>query len=108
MSRSRKFERTPSTSLKSTIAEWVNRGVPGRPWGGLYIGETRASDGSIWPRFAGAESTVLVVGPPRSGKTSRLVIPSVLDAPAAVVSTSTKPDVLEATAFRRYALGNCY
>ena len=51
---------------------------------------------------------MLVVGPPRSGKTSCLVIPNVLDAPAAVVSTSTKPDVLEATVFRRYALGNCF
>lgn len=51
---------------------------------------------------------MLVVGPPRSGKTSCIVIPVVLDAPAAVVSTSTKPDVLEATVFRRWSVGNCY
>jgi type IV secretory pathway TraG/TraD family ATPase VirD4 len=51
---------------------------------------------------------MLVVGPPRSGKTSCLMVPGVLDAPAAVVSTSTKGDVLEATVFRRYALGNCF
>jgi hypothetical protein len=49
---------------------------------------------------------MLVLGPPRSGKTSSLVIPAVLDAPAAVVSTSTKPDVLGATAGRRHLLGN--
>jgi type IV secretory pathway TraG/TraD family ATPase VirD4 len=58
--------------------------------------------------WAGPESSVLVVGPPRSGKTSSLVVPNVLDAPAAVVSTSTKPDVFEATMFRRWVLGNVY
>ncbi len=77
--------------------------VPGRPWWGLYSGD--GTDGYCW---AGPESSLLVVGPPRSGKTSCLVVPNVLDAPAAVVSTSTKPDVLEATVFRRFALGNCF
>ena len=51
---------------------------------------------------------VLVIGPPRSGKTSSLVVPSVLDAPAAVVSTSTKPDVLKATTVHRGRLGRCF
>ncbi len=39
-----------------------------------------------------------MLGPPRSGKTSSLVIPNVLAAEGPVVSTSTKPDVMEATA----------
>jgi type IV secretory pathway TraG/TraD family ATPase VirD4 len=60
------------------------------------------------PSFAGAESSLLVIGPPRCGKTSSIVIPCVLDAPAAVVSTSTKTDVLAATLLRRWTLGNCY
>ena len=77
--------------------------MPGRPWWGLYAGDT--ANGYCW---APGESSMLVVGPPRSGKTSCIVIPAVLDAPAAVVSTSTKPDVLEATAFRRWSVGNCY
>ena len=77
--------------------------VPGRPWWGAYCGD--GSKGYCW---AGPEASVLMVGPPRSGKTSCLIVPNVLDAPAAVVSTSTKGDVLEATAFRRYALGNCF
>jgi type IV secretory pathway TraG/TraD family ATPase VirD4 len=51
---------------------------------------------------------MLVIGPPRSGKTSCVVVPNVLDAPAAVVSTSTKPDVLDATLLRRWSLGNCF
>jgi len=51
---------------------------------------------------------MLVLGPPRSGKTSSIVIPSVLDAPAALVSTSTKPDVLLATYGARGLCGTCY
>ena len=51
---------------------------------------------------------MLVVGPPRSGKTSGLVIPNVLNAPGAVVSTSTKPDVFEFTMYRRWVLGNVF
>ena len=42
-----------------------------------------------------------MLGPPRSGKTSSLVIPNVLLADGPVVSTSTKPDVLQATAAAR-------
>ena len=44
-----------------------------------------------------AQHSVLVLGPPRSGKTSGLLIPNVLSAEGAVVTTSTKPDVLDAT-----------
>jgi type IV secretory pathway TraG/TraD family ATPase VirD4 len=63
---------------------------------------------SVTPVYAGAENAVLVIGPPRSGKTSTVVIPTVLDAPAAMVSTSTKPDVLSATAGQRGRLGRCF
>jgi type IV secretory pathway TraG/TraD family ATPase VirD4 len=62
----------------------------------------------ITPVYAGAENAVLVIGPPRSGKTSTVVIPTVLDAPAAIVSTSTKPDVLNYTAAHRGRLGRCF
>jgi hypothetical protein len=40
---------------------------------------------------------MLVLGPPRSGKTSTLVVPNVLAAPGPVLITSTKADVLRAT-----------
>ena len=63
---------------------------------GVYLGA-----GSIGPAWAGTEQAVLVLGPPRSGKTSSIVVPTVLGAPGAVVSTSTKPDVLRATAHAR-------
>jgi type IV secretion system protein VirD4 len=82
--------------------------IPGRPWFGLYSGDGPYADGSTGLTFAGPESSMLVLGPPRSGKTSAIVIPCVVDAPAAVVSTSTKPDVLAATIRARWQLGNCF
>ncbi len=50
----------------------------------------------------------MVLGPPRSGKTTSLIIPNVLAANGAVVSTSTKPDVLDATAAARSAIGRTW
>jgi type IV secretion system protein VirD4 len=60
---------------------------------GIYVGE--GVRGWMW---AGPECSTLVLGPPRSGKTSSLVIPNILLSEGAVVSTSTKPDVMRATA----------
>ncbi|MGH9017171.1 MAG: type IV secretory system conjugative DNA transfer family protein [Acidimicrobiales bacterium] len=70
--------------------------------GCLYLGQ---GDGG--PTWAGAEQAVLVLGPPRSGKTSAVVVPTVLGAPGAAVSTSTKPDVLQITAASRRRQGPC-
>lgn len=69
---------------------------------GVYLG--LGARGWAW---AGAERSTLVLGPSRSGKTSSLVVPNVLAAPGAVLSTSTKPDVLRATAAARAASGWC-
>jgi type IV secretory pathway TraG/TraD family ATPase VirD4 len=60
---------------------------------GMYVGV-----GGHGPQWAGSQRSMLVLGPPRSGKTSALVIPNVLLADGPVVSTSTKPDVMSATA----------
>jgi len=62
----------------------------------IYVGQ--GSHGWMW---AGAQRSALVLGPPRSGKTSSLVIPNILLSDGPVVSTSTKPDVLRATAAAR-------
>ncbi len=69
----------------------------------LYIG----TDGRrlIW---AGPQQAMLVLGPPRSGKTSTLVVPNVLAAPGPVLVTSTKTDVLQATLASRSQLGRCW
>lgn len=66
----------------------------------VYLG--RGSRGWAW---AGPQRSVLVLGPSRSGKTSSLIVPNVLAAPGAVVSTSTKPDVLKLTAGARSSVG---
>ena len=57
---------------------------------------------------AGDQASVLIVGPPRSGKTTSLVIPNVVWAPGAVVTTSTKDDVLAGTVTARSARGACW
>jgi type IV secretion system protein VirD4 len=62
----------------------------------IYLGE--GTNGWMW---AGAQCSTLVLGPPRAGKTSSLVIPNILLADGPVVSTSTKPDVMRATACAR-------
>ena len=69
---------------------------------GMYLGH-RESD---W-MFAPPEQSVLVLGPPRSGKTSSLIIPNLLVASGPAVSTSTKPDVMATTATARSRVGEC-
>ena len=59
---------------------------------GLFLGTSRRVD-----CFASVEDSMVILGPPRSGKGYNLVIPFVLDAPGAVVTTSTRPDNLAAT-----------
>jgi type IV secretion system protein VirD4 len=70
---------------------------------GIYLG---TGGGQL--SFAAPQQAVLVLGPPRSGKTSTLVVPNVLAAPGAVLATSTKPDVMEATVQRRANVGRCW
>ncbi len=54
------------------------------------------------------ETQVLVMGPPRSAKTSGLVVPLVLGQGGPVVVTSTKLDVAITTGMARSRMGHCY
>jgi type IV secretory pathway TraG/TraD family ATPase VirD4 len=65
--------------------------------GGVWLG---AGEEGEW-RFARAERAVLLLGPPRSGKTSGVIIPAVLAHEGPAVVASTKPDVARATARAR-------
>ena len=58
--------------------------------------------------LAEREQALLVIGPPRSGKTSGVVVPNVLCAPGPVVVTSTKADIIAATVEARSAVGRCW
>jgi type IV secretion system protein VirD4 len=72
--------------------------------GGAYLG----ADGRGGWRLAGPEGAVLILGPPRSGKTSGVLIPAVLAHTGPVVSASTKPDVLRATIAARSRVGRVW
>jgi type IV secretion system protein VirD4 len=60
--------------------------------GGAYLG-IAAGEWAV----ADPQSAVMVLGPPRGGKTSAVMIPAILGHSGAVVSTATKPDVMRAT-----------
>ena len=59
---------------------------------GYLLGSSRGRQ--VW---ATVEDSMLLIGPPRSGKGLHIVINAILDAPGAVVTTSTRPDNLTAT-----------
>ncbi len=59
---------------------------------GYRIGTSRGK--GVW---ASVEDSILLIGPPRSGKGAHVVINAILDAPGAVVTTSARPDNLTAT-----------
>jgi len=76
----------------------LNRPAPAQV--GYRLGS--AAGVELW---ASVEDSVLVVGPPRSGKGLHVVIPAILDAPGPVVTTSTRPDNLALTAASRARRG---
>ena len=59
---------------------------------GYLLGSSRGA--GVW---ASVEDSILLIGPPRSGKGLHVVVNAILDAPGAVVTTSTRPDNLTAT-----------
>ncbi|MCW2599458.1 MAG: Type secretory pathway VirD4 component-like [Frankiales bacterium] len=65
---------------------------------GLALGHDLCTGQQIW---GSVEDSYLILGPPRSGKGVHLVIPHTLDAPGAVLVTSTRPDTLRVTQARR-------
>ncbi len=48
---------------------------------------------------------MLVIGPTRSGKTSGLVVPNLLEWQGAAIVTSTKSELVDLTASHRRSLG---
>lgn len=98
----------PSTGAPPALARlWADQ----RRFGArLYLGAgapggAGAASGLV---LAERQQGVLVLGPPRSGKTTTLAIPNVLGAPGPVIATSTKPEVMAATAATRAVQGRCW
>ncbi|MDA2986286.1 MAG: TraM recognition domain-containing protein [Actinomycetota bacterium] len=67
---------------------------------GYLLGTSKGQQ--VW---ASVERSVLVIGPPGSGKGLHIAINAILDAPGPVITTSTKPDNLKATLTSRATKG---
>ena len=70
---------------------------------GIYLGCSLAPP--VTPQFALPEQGVLVLGPPRSGKTAAVVVPNIIAACGPVIAASTKADLLACTWATRSRLG---
>ncbi|MER7604689.1 TraM recognition domain-containing protein [Nocardioides sp. NPDC127503] len=75
-----------AANLRASLAEPRPEDV------GYMLGRSRGHQ--VW---SSVEDSMLILGPPRSGKGLHLVINAILDAPGPVVTTSTRPDNLTAT-----------
>jgi type IV secretion system protein VirD4 len=72
------------------------------PWlDGMLVGWQETNGGFRNLLVASREDSVAILGPPRVGKTSGVLVPSALTWPGSLISASTKPDVLRATRGRR-------
>ena len=67
----------------------------------IYLGRESATSVGL---FGAKHDHALVLGPPRSGKTSGIIIPSVGIHPGPVIVTSTRDDVIAATKSARRAI----
>ena len=67
---------------------------------GYLLGHAKGR--AVW---ATVEDSILLIGPPRSGKGLHIVVNAILDAPGAVITTSTRPDNLTATLHARAKTG---
>jgi type IV secretory pathway TraG/TraD family ATPase VirD4 len=72
---------------------------------GLPIGLTVASRARLWSDF---EAVCLLIAGPRTGKTSAWAVPRIFAAPAVVVATSNKRDILDITRERRAQRGRVW
>ncbi|SFF74866.1 TraM recognition site of TraD and TraG [Actinacidiphila alni] len=64
----------------------------------VYLGCSDPSRIHLWITI---EESVVLVAPPREGKTSQIILPGILDFDGTVLATSSKTDVLYATAAAR-------
>jgi type IV secretion system protein VirD4 len=105
-------KRTPSAAKAWATATIARAGDPLqivrdaalKDGGGVYLGLGEDGD---W-HHARPERAVLLLGPPRSGKTSGVMIPGVLSHTGPAVCTSTKPDVARATRRARSRFGRVW
>jgi type IV secretion system protein VirD4 len=93
----------PQPMVQSRTPGQVARQHITRLGGGAFLGVSQGR----WVT-ADPEHAVMILGPPRSGKTSSVIIPAILAAPGAALVTSTKPDVMQATMSSRSEIGQVW
>jgi type IV secretory pathway TraG/TraD family ATPase VirD4 len=87
-------------SLRQSLASRPRRGVQPQECG-VSLGRLSRGRGAGPCIRASWEDVVLAVMAPRAGKTTALAVPSILEAPGAVVATSNKADLWAATSSLR-------
>lgn len=95
---------------------WDWRGSRPRPWGRPRDLRQPDADRRGWsvgrldgrPIWTDEEAHIAVIAPTRAGKTTRCVIPWLLEHEGPAIVTSTKRDVLEATRAHRARLGSIW
>lgn len=84
------------------IMRWQIKPRDDVPWlQGAFIGWLETEQHFRNVLVASMEDSVAILGPPRVGKTSGVLVPSAMTWPGSLISASTKPDVLRATRGRR-------
>jgi len=104
---SRQLRRDSSTAEEQDLGARVARNAEDYYGGrGLPLGRHIPPEGSVGQRvIADGETSVMVVGPPGSGKTTRVLAPAILTAPGPVLATSVKSDLAQMTTAPRALIG---
>ena len=92
-------------SLSATGARQTAQRLGVQDWVGVLIGITVAGRQKI---YASPEDMITLIAGPRVGKSTAYVIPTIADAPGAVLTTSNKRDVLDATRQLRATKGRVW
>lgn len=100
LARGRDLEELSRKGAGRTAARLGVQGTPGIPLGKSIPGGQQL--------FALWEYVMIALAGPRVGKTTTLVIPAILEAPGAVVTTSNKRDVVDSTRDPRALVGDVW
>lgn len=88
---------------KRSLEKSARLGVPGCP--GVPLGKDMRSGKML---YASWEDVTIGIAGPRVGKTTALVVPAILAAPGALLTTSNKPDTVETTRKLRDEVGTTW
>ncbi|TCO41072.1 type IV secretory system conjugative DNA transfer VirD4/TraG family protein [Kribbella antiqua] len=90
LGRGRDIEATSRAAVTATAKRLgVHTETPG-----VFLGQTVASGADV---FGSYEDMIVDIAGPRTGKTTSLAVPVIAEAPGAVIVTSNKRDILDAT-----------